>query len=560
MLETLKISNLAIIDEAEVHFKSGLNILSGETGTGKSIVLQAISLILGSRASSDLIRSGCEEATVSAVFEIRDVSWLGDRLRRLGLENEHSQLLVRRVLSRTGRHRIYINGELATRSMLVELCEGLVDLCGQHEHQSLLKSSRQLELVDHYAGIDRKSSDFRAAFSHYRSLVKEREALGGSESERNQKLDFLKFQIDELEAASLQEGEDVELQKEKEILKSARERIESAERSRSSLEADEGALEIIRVAQSSLARLAQLDPSTVGWSKDLDSAILTLEEVALEVSRYLEKIDLNPDRLTEVEERLALIANLRRKYGDSVGAILKQYERLSSEYQGLEELETRLESVEKDLSLAEAELLNHGKILSDLRKKSAKLLSDSVTQELKDLRMGDARLRIQLEFHKEVKDWTAQSAGNRIQFEVCTNKGDEFYPLGRIASGGELSRIMLSIRRVISDQGGIGVYLFDEVDAGIGGRTAFEVGKKLRSVAKHNQVICITHLPQVAAFANAHFLVSKTSKGNKTLTQVLPLETRDRDEEIARMLGGEKLTPASLKNAKELVRSAAVSI
>jgi DNA repair protein RecN (Recombination protein N) len=556
MLETLKIRNIAVIDTAEIPFKPGLNILSGETGAGKSIVIEAIGLLLGSRASAELVRAGCEEAVVEGLFAIDEIPWLRPRLEKLGFDSKAPELLIKRVVHRGGKHRIYVNGELATLSILQNLCEGLVDLCGQHEHQSLIRPGTQLELLDRYGSLTEQARAFGASFGKTRALEQERDSLTQAEAERSRRSDFLKFQIDELRSAELQPGEDEKLQQEKQLLQSSEARVQAADSVTQLLESDEdGVLNSLRAAASKLKPVAQLDARVLPILEGLERAVAEAEEAGLQLNRYLGSIDLDPDRLSQVQERLSLLADLRRKYGSSVAEMLAALERVELEYSQLGQAEERLKGIAAELAQAQAELVKQAKKLSSARAKIASVLADSVTGELKDLKMGEARFMIELSPKEELSAWTPSGA-DAIQFVVQTNRGEPARPLGKIASGGELSRLMLAIRRVIADRGGIGVYLFDEIDAGIGGQTAFQVGKKLKSVAKYNQVICITHLPQVASFAHHHLVVRKSPTGKRTVTEVVELSAKERKEELARMLGGPELTRKSLENAAELIELA----
>jgi DNA repair protein RecN (Recombination protein N) len=463
---------------------------------------------------------------------------------------------VKRVVSRAGKHRIYINGELATLSNLQKITDGLVDLCGQHEHQSLLKSATQIELLDRYGGLAKDVDSYETLFWSWRAKRSELEALTGDVGDRERRADFLRFQIEELRKAELVPGEEESLQAEKVLLQSSGTRIENAETIRQSLEDESGALPALRNALSKARNLSQVDESTVALRDALERAVAEAEDASLEVNRYLGGVDLDPERLDHVLARLSRLAELRRKYGASSEEMVAMLESLEEELATLENAETKAKELEAELRKIEGKLVTAARALHEKRVKVAKAFSKSVTDELKDLRMGDATFKIGLGFSEEVATYGARLAGTAIEFLVQTNKGEDTRPLGKIASGGELSRLMLSIRRVIADRGGIGVYLFDEIDAGIGGQTGFEVGKKLKSVAAHNQVLCITHLPQVAAFADHHLSVQKSTVGGRTQTTVVELDRKTRKEEIARMLGGPALTKKSLENAGELLQMA----
>ena len=557
MLQTLKIRNIAIIDQAEIPFRQGLNVLSGETGAGKSIVLEAISLVLGGRATSDLIRTGCDEASVEGLFDVSDIPWIRTRMDALGFESNDGELLIKRTVARSGKHRIHINGHLATLSILQQLCDGLIDVCGQHEHQSLTRASTQLELLDRYGSLTPQLEPFSKAFEQLRALENEHILLSEKEADRVKRMDFTRFQIEELRNAALTPGEDAQLIQEKQLLQSAGARMSSAESVRVALEDEEsGALNPLRGALNRLRSLALMDPGAEPTLEGLERAIAELEEVCISLNKYLGTTDADPSRLEAVQDRLSLIADLRRKYGASVDEMIATLTQLESELGSLETSEARLSALKTEIEKASSEVKKLGKKLTTARRKAAAVLGDSVTAELKDLKMTEAAFSVELTEKEHLADWTALG-GDMVQFLIRTNRGDSAKTLGKVASGGELSRLMLAIRRVIADKGGIGVYLFDEIDAGIGGQTAYQVGKKLKSVAAYNQVICITHLPQVASFADHHLVVRKSATGKKTVTEVAELSSlKERKEELARMLGGPELTRKSLENAAELLELA----
>jgi DNA repair protein RecN (Recombination protein N) len=556
MLELLKIKNIAIIDSAEVQFKQGLNIISGETGAGKSIIIEAISLLLGSRASTELIRAECDEAVIEGLFDISGIPWMNSRLKHYGFDPNTSELLVKRTVHKAGRHRISINGELANLAVLQGLCEGLIDLCGQHEHQSLLRPLTQLELLDRYGGLTEQSKAVTSALQEVRALRKEYERLQKEDHERAKRTDFLKFQIDEIQEAQIVLSEDEQLQREKQLLQSAEARAQSAESVRQILETEEtGVLHSLQIALQKVRTLQNLDQDTHLIAEALERAYLETEEASLLINRYLMGIELDTEKLQNIQDRLSLLADLKRKYGGSISQVLETVSQLQKEHFALSNLNDRLNQLLSEINSHETALKKQAQKLANSRRKVSELLANSVTQELKDLKMGEAHFSIELTFKEDLSEWNAWG-GDFIQFVVRTNLGEPARPLGKIASGGELSRLMLSIRRVISDRGGIGVYLFDEIDAGIGGQTAFQVGKKLKSVASYNQVICITHLPQVASFADHHWIVKKSTRNKRTSTEIISLTHNERKEELARMLGGPQLTQRSLENASELLELA----
>jgi len=557
MLQTIKIKNFALIENAEIPFAEGLNILSGETGAGKSIVLEAISLLLGGRANSEVIRSGADEAVVEGYFDIEELPWLKERMGEVGLESEDSELLIKRSIHRNGKNRIFINGELATLNMLQQVCEGLVDLCGQNEHQSLFKSTVQLDLLDRFSTLDQTTDQIREQFRKTIALRDEWETLKRKEDERVQRLEFIRFQIQELNEAALKPGEDESLQQEKKLLQSHEQRITLANQIDGALDGDEGALNTLKIALSKAKTLNQIDAGVADLYSTLERALAEAEEASRLARHYLNQGELSPERLEGVQERLSLITNLKRKYGQSIDEIIAHHERLAGEIDLLENLSSRLDGLEDEFKKERTRTLKLSKELFSKRKKGAEGFVKAVAKELKELRMQDAAVDLDLNFQEDLAFWGPHSLGTEIALEVRTNLGEEKKPIQKIVSGGELSRLMLAIRRVIADKGGIGVYLFDEIDAGLGGQTAFTVGKKLKSVAAYNQVICITHVPQVACFADHHLNIQKHTTKGRTVTEVMALDREGRREEIARMLGAEKLTPAALKNARDLLESAA---
>lgn len=556
MLQNLKIRNFALIENVEIPFEKGLNILSGETGAGKSIVLEAISLLLGGRANSETIRSGADEAVVEGYFDLDEIPWLRERLKEVGIENEGADLLIKRTVNRSGKNRIFINGELATLGMLSKVCEDLIDLCGQHEHQSLFKAGVQLGLLDRFAGIEPLREKVSEQFKKTRALLEEWEDLKRKEEERVQRLAFVQFQIEELVAAGLKPGEDHELTEEKRLLQSVEQRMGHASQIHEALDGEEGALSALKIALSKVRNLQQMDAGVSELERSVERALIEAEDAAQGVRQYLSKSDTSPGRLEEVQERLSLIHNLKRKYGQTLEDILSHQDRLQSEIDLLTNLSSRLETLEMDYHRERDALLSMAKDLFKKRSQGAQTFSKAVSKELKELRMQDAEVAFSLRFSEESSSYGPETLGTELELLVQTNLGEERKPIQKIVSGGELSRLMLAIRRVIADKGGIGVYLFDEIDAGLGGQTAFTVGKKLRSVASYNQVLCITHVPQVACFADHHLSISKRTVKGRTTTEVVTLDDSERRDEIARMLGAEKLTPAALKNAKDLIESA----
>ncbi|MCM0605071.1 MAG: DNA repair protein RecN [Xanthomonadaceae bacterium] len=557
MLELLRIKNIAVIDQTEISFESGLNIISGETGAGKSIVIESINLILGGRAQTDLIRTGCEDATVEGLFDLTTLTETQQKLIENGFPVEDNQLLIKRVLSRSGKHRVFINGELANLQSLARVTDGLIDCCGQHENQTLLKQSSQIELLDRFGNTVAASLSVSNLVSSLKKSLQKLSEFEQSEQERIQRTEFLKFQIEELENFSPVSGEEEALQQEKKLFSTSEARRSSVQYIIEGLSgSDASERSVLTTLKSILTRARSIqsqDDSIELMTGGIERGLVELEESSLLFSRYADSIDHSPERMNEVQTRLAKYAELRRKYACSGDELAERFEQMKRELSNLDNMSELIENEKKMIAEIRSQLKQQGEKISQDRKKFAKSLSEQVSKELQELKMEQAQFLIEVKDVSEDLNWSEALGPNTIQFLIKTNAGDDFKSIGTIASGGELSRVLLSIRRVIADQGGIGVYLFDEIDAGIGGQTAFVVGRKLKSVAKHNQVICITHVPQVAAFADHHLSVIKTLDKKRTFTSVLKLTQKDRTDELARMLGGEVITKKSLENAKELL-------
>ncbi len=557
MLVDLHIQHFALIDESKITFTKGLNVLSGETGAGKSIIIQAISLLLGGRASSDWIQTGFEAAMVEGVFDIEELPWVSKRLLEAGIEAPGHELLVRRQFNRQGKNRIFINGSLSTLAVLQKVAEGLVDLCSQHEHQSLLRPAYQTHLLDRFADhtdlLDRYTEawdKFESAEQAYNHLLHQKGSIDREE--------FLKFQLAELDQANLQPNEEESLRERKGLLQSADRRSASIQTVLGSLSGDDqeqGAFRCIHRAQESLRQGLSLDDTLLPYSQALAQIEVQLSELIRDLDHYHQRIDFDEADLRGVQERLALIAALKRKHGATVSEILLKRSLIETEMEQMSRWEERLEAQRVARDRARAVLGEIGQELSASRAKAAKKLSKRVTEELAELKMEDVSFKVHSAILSEHSEWTARG-GDDVHFLIATNAGHDSKPLSKIASGGELSRVLLAFRQVVADRGGIGVYLFDEIDSGMGGETAFLVGKKLSHVSKSGQVLCITHLPQVAAYSDHHLLVEKKRTGKATFTRIRSLDRSGKNEELARMLGGGNITTNNLKNARELIEMA----
>ena len=563
MLRLLRIRNFAIIDELELEFDSGFNAITGETGAGKSIILDAIGLILGNRANADVIRTGSDEATVEAMFEVGHNEVFERKLEAHGIDISQAdhEIIVKRTIHRNGKNKIFLNGELITLSQLAEICENLVELCSQHEHQSLAKPTYQLDLLDRYGGLTDKRREVRELFSALRSAETELRSFGGDERERARTEDFLRFQLTELEEFDPKEGEEENLNTERRRLLNATHLMEAVDQALSFLGGSESSngddvRTLLARASQRLTKASQLDSTLSVATESIERAIVEADEAIAQLGSYGSSLETDPSRLETIEERLVRWSEIKKKYGGTVEEVLETRARIERELSEFADRQDKVNDLEVRIASLQVEYEKSARELSKKRKNISKTLRDSIKRELSELMMVDTSFEI--EFTQLPREGWSNDGYDRIQFMFSPNPGEDVKPVGKIASGGEMSRVMLAIRRTIADRGCIGVYLFDEIDAGIGGQTATVVGKKLQSVAKYNQVICITHLPQVAAFSGSHYSVSKKVASGRTTSQITLLEGMKRIDELARMLGGLNVTEKSRAHAKDLLKQAEI--
>lgn len=550
MLAELNIKNFAIIDSLNINFENGFNVLTGETGAGKSIIVDAVELVLGGRASSEMIRSGCDEAVVEASFEISDSKELSKEIGEMGIEADGT-LLIKRVVSASGKNKVFINGSMATLNMLSDIGDRLVDIHGQHEHQSLLKVERHINILDEFAGLAPLGQEMARIYSELNRVRDELQSLNASEAENVKKLDLLKFQSDEIEKAALKEGEEEVLSGERKLLSNAERLFDAGNTALELLYSQSGsALELVKKAGSKVVEIATLDESLKATEETINSAYASIEDAAMTLRDYIGKISFEPERLNEIEERLDLIGKLKRKYGNAVSEVLKYKEEVDKELSGIEQAGERIAELEKESERLKAKGFDIAESLSGKRKKAAQELKKKVEGELSDLGMKKTVFEAKNERYNDI---SAKGVDN-IEFLLSSNPGEAPKPLSKIASGGELSRIMLALKKVLAGPSGIPTMVFDEVDAGIGGGTAEVVGRKLKEVAQGKQVLCITHLPQIAAMADLHYAVSKHEEKGRTVTAVKRLEKSDRVDEVARMLGGITITDATKRHAEEMLK------
>jgi len=548
MLTDLFIKNVAIIDSLHVAFQSGLTVLTGETGAGKSIIIDAVNLVLGERASVDLIRTDAEEASVEAVFDLADAPEVIGALVAMGVDCD-GELLVKRTLSRAGKNRVFLNGSPATLAVLAEAARQLVNIYGQHESQTLLKIDNHLELLDDFAGLGVLVAAYRCQYDEYQQAVVALQRLEEGEREAARRLDLVSYQSDEIAKAALSLGEDELLEQERQLLVHAERLLTASQGGYDLLYGGEGALlgQVRRVLQT-VSDIRGIDGSLGPVVESLESGYASLEDAALTLRDYASRIEADPARLAQIDDRLDLIGRLQKKYGASVAEILAYKDEIDQELGQLTDREGSMALLQQRRDGAEQSLRQLGTELTQRRQAAAAELALAMTRELGQLAMPNARFAVQLTTVAEPRP----TGWDRAEFMFAPNPGEAEKPLARIASGGELSRLMLALKQV-HPESDVPTLIFDEVDSGIGGATSALVGQKLRRVARGQQVFCITHLPQVAACGDHHLRVEKQVTDGRTVTGVVALEEGERIRELARMLGGVTITETILAHARELI-------
>lgn len=554
MLETLRIKNYALIDDIEVVFRGQFNVLTGETGAGKSIIVGALNLVLGARASSEVVRTGCKSAKIDAVFRLTDVSpRLTQILDEHTLELEGDELLLSRVVSAEGRSRAYAAGNLIPVSVLSRIGDELVDLHGQHEHQSLLKADRQLELLDGYAKTTAETAKVGEQVAKLRAIAAQIEALESDDRERTRRVDFLKFEVKEINDARPVAGEEEELQSRRNLIANAEKIFSVASAAHRRLfEAEDGAsaLDAVGGAVRDLEELASVDGRFSAAYEQAQRVYADIEAIAEELRVYTTEIEFSPQELDEVNLRLTKLAELKRKYGDTVAAILAYRDHAREEIDGFENRDRRLAELGEQKAKAEKRAMDGAKSLSKRRKRAGRELDKKVASALRELGMEGAQFETQI----EARDLSSTGI-DRVTFCLSANPGENLKPLRQVASGGEISRIMLALKVVFAHADMIPTLIFDEIDAGVGGAVATKVADKLAELASTHQTICITHLPQIAAAATTHYHVWKATKDGTTTTGVARVEDDARVNELARLLDG-SLTEVSRDHARALLTKA----
>ena len=559
MLVSLSVKNLALIDAEEVEFGEGLNILSGETGAGKSILIGSVNLALGERAGKESIRTGADHAIIELLFQ-EDSPKLREMMENLELPWEDGSIMISRKIQ-PARSIFRINGETVTTKQVKQLAEFLLDMHGQHEHQSLLRKKRHQEILDEYAGekLVKLLPALKENWANLSDLRKELKEVALDEEQRLKELSLAEFEVQEIEAAQIRVGEDEELEKVYRKMVHSRKILESISigRALTGAENEQGAADLIGHALREMTSVSGLDEELSAIVEQLEEIDQLLHDFNRDLADYQERLEFSEADFSRTQERLNILNHLKSKYGKTLEEVLAYQDRREAERQRLSDFDAYQEKLRRQIRETEKEYDALCETASQIRTKAAGALEKELKQALQDLNFAHVEFRVAVESDRK---WQGPSGWDDVEFMISTNEGEEVRPLSMVASGGELSRIMLGLKTVLADKDAVETLIFDEIDAGISGKTAWKVSEKLGALARKRQVICITHLPQIAAMADIHFYIEKTVKDGVTRTNISLLEEKERISEVARMLGGEEISPAALQNAKELIQMAKNSI
>ena len=547
MLSLLHIENIAVIEQADISFDPGFNVLTGETGAGKSIVIDAISAILGKRAYRDMIRTGTNKASVRAVFtKVPALPWFGEN----GVEYDE-ETVIQRDIFMDGKNVCRVNGTLVTVSILQKLGLQLINIHGQHDSATLFDEENHLRFLDAFADNEALLLDYREKFSAVSALRREIDRMTMDEGEKLRRMETLKYQVEEIEKADLKAGEDEKLEQRRKLLQNSEKLSQGLEEAAESLlggDDSDGAAALLAQAAYALSRIARYSDDYTAFQERLTDLKYQVQDIADEVRDALEELSYSADELEQIESRLDIIHRLRRKYGTTCQEILKYLENARKELDEIEFADDRVEQLKKQLSVKEKAAWEAAMLLRKDRQEKGNLLSEKILSELRQLDMP----RVQFQCRFRETELGADGA-DLVAFYLSANAGEDLKPLSKVASGGELARIMLSMKNVLAEKDAVDTLIFDEVDTGVSGRAAQRIAEKLRSLAKHKQVLCVTHLPQLAALADTHMLIAKSEHDGRTFTTVTPLDREGRKQELARIIGGTNITEITLKSAEEML-------
>ncbi|MEN6622785.1 MAG: DNA repair protein RecN [Smithella sp.] len=559
MLNDLSSKNFAIIDELQVSFNKGLNIISGETGAGKSIIIGAINLLLGDRASSEMIRTQADAATVEALFDIASNKTLKEKIHQMGFEPE-DELVVRRVISRSGKNRVLINGQMATLGNLAAISELIINICSQHEHQVILNSENHINILDEFGGCMPLRASYEEAYGQYQQIKTQIEKLENLRRSHEEKTELIKFQLKEIEDVAPVDGEDDGLAEEKKILVNVQKLMDAANHAYDLLYGESGSIiEKLKDVQGQIEEIRKIDTKLKLSESDVESVFYNLQDTAFSLRDYGKNLFFDPARLDAIEERLEMLNKLKRKYGGSLQSVLMKKQEMEKELLLVANVEDELGKLALEEKIIKESMCEQAAKLSQLRSRAAAKLKNAVDKEIRALNMPHAffEVKFQRSVVQSIPDVFGPHGSDEVEFYFTANIGEELKALNKVASGGELSRVVLALKNVLSHTGSVETIVFDEVDSGIGGATAEIVGRKLKDISAGHQVICITHLPQIACYGDSHLRVTKKNAGGRTTTIIDKLDDEEQKvEEIGRMLGGVKMTEMTWEHAREMLKNA----
>ena len=553
MLNQLSIKNVAVIDSLSVEFNGGVSVLTGETGAGKSIIIDSINMILGDRANKELVRYGTDKAVVQAVFDApQEVCKI---LEDNDIDVDDRQIIITRQLTSEGKSTARINGMVVTLNVLREIADGLINIHGQHDNQALLTPAKHIVFLDAYAENDEYISQYKAILAKKREIEKKIKSLEMDEQEKMQKIDLLEYQINEIKKASLVKGEYEELKEQREIYANAEQITTSVNEAYQNIyggDEIQSAYDGISIAVESLSKISDLNPQLSALYESLSSIMYSLEDTAHEIKEFGDGVEFDEQTLNDIEERLDMISRLKRKYGGSIEAILEYLEKAENELSDIKLSDEKTNELKIELDKVTGELVKQGRVLTDRRKQSAKTLEEGIEKALHELNMEKSKFNVNI----ETSDSFYENGMDKVEFLISTNPGEPLKPLVKIASGGELSRVMLAIKSILADSDGVDTLIFDEIDTGVSGRAALSIAKKLSVIGKNKQVICITHLPQLTAAADNHYLIRKDTDGEMASTTLEELDDNGREIELARIIDGGEVSELALSHAKEMLKTA----
>ena len=553
MLNQLSIRNVAVIDKLDINLHDGVSVLTGETGAGKSIIIDSINMILGDRANKELVRYGTDKAVVQAVFDAPKS--VINVLEENDIDVEDETVIITRQVTKEGKSVARINGMVVTLNILREISDRLINIHGQHDNQALLTPIRHITFLDAYADNEEYINRYKDILSKKREIEKKISSLEMDEQEKMQRIDLLEYQVTEIKKASLEKGEEDDLREQRDIYTNAEQITKSVNEAYMNLyEGDEiqSAYDGISIAVNEISQISDLNPQLKSINDTLNEIMYSLEDTAHEIKEFGETVEFDEQTLNEIEERLDLISRLKRKYGNSIEEILEYLKKAESELNDIKLSDERTNELKEELKNITKELKEKGNVLTQRRENAAKVLEENIEKSLHELNMEKSKFKVNIE-----NDGTFYDNGmDKVEFLISTNPGEPLKPLVKIASGGELSRVMLAIKSILADSDGVDTMIFDEIDTGVSGKAAMSIAKKLAVIAKNKQVICITHLPQLTAMADNHYLIQKNTDGELASTTLKELDEEGRELELARIIDGGEVTELALSHAKQMLENA----